>query len=498
MAHRLSLSKLTGKQGLPSTTPVMFRYNPCEEGIEELQPSPEPPKDQTPGTAVMLNPADRPSTVADVRPSSRDSSAERHPADDVDAHNAFVLQSVSSERVLTLSDKGTGSIETSEHHPLAGAAEVRFTSAENVGATDTSVSKVESSPVKDYFSKFGKRSSASSAESSLSTAHLAAGNEPVDARWITGLRGFITKHFEDKIHNSRPRKDDEVGKSAISPGAEKDSKTSDDNRSRAATPVDNYPDMPEKSDDVQLRRDSARDSTLPLASVDEYGHEPDLTSWEFVEQVEQPQRSGACQHVRETQPSYVISPQPVLPRVSVSLTQLVQACLQSNGLLFCAAVGVLAVVIPLPSFMSGFVVGCVISLLFFSLVWFIFVPASPRMPFEVPDYRKLPPLRVPQQSGGNGGRTGRSDVSPPLYEGWMCQLPFEAEYKIETHHMNNTKSVNLVLVGSTLRLRWPKNPVPRRAMWNEKRPEPIFVDHRHLNLSAAKVMLLPEKLSRAR
>lgn len=39
MAHRLSLSKLTGKQPATQALPVMsFRYNRCDEDIQELQP----------------------------------------------------------------------------------------------------------------------------------------------------------------------------------------------------------------------------------------------------------------------------------------------------------------------------------------------------------------------------------------------------------------------------------------------------------------------------
>ncbi|KAL3223327.1 hypothetical protein MRX96_049833, partial [Rhipicephalus microplus] len=217
--------------------------------------------------------------------------------------------------------------------------------------------------------------------------------------------------------------------------------------------------------------------------------DPDLTTWEFVEQPE-----GPLKHP-------IPSPLPTVSRhfshafrgpQTPNLTVLVHAMMKTNSFLISGLVGLLAMVLPMPSFPSGFVVGCVASFFVFSFLWYLLVPTQERHPFEVPDYSRMPPLRVPRQPAGDSSRDNNS------YEGWMSQLPFDSEYHIETHHMNNTQSVHLVLSGNTLRLRWPKHPVPRRAMWNEKRPEPVFVGQRHFSLTYAKVTLLPEKLARDR
>ncbi|KAK8755815.1 hypothetical protein V5799_001474, partial [Amblyomma americanum] len=229
--------------------------------------------------------------------------------------------------------------------------------------------------------------------------------------------------------------------------------------------------------------------TAPLVTTDE-GMDPDLATWEFVEQPERPLKQAApCQlpaASRDLATAFQGAP-------TLNFTAIAHAMMNKNSFLISGLVGLMAVVMPMPSFSSGFIFGCVLAFFVFSFLWYLLVPTQERFPFEVPDYQRMPPLRVPRLPAGDSSRADANS-----FEGWMSQLPFETEYRIETHHMNNTQSVHLVLTGSTLRLRWPKNPVPRRAMWNEKRPEPVFISQRHFNLIDAKVMLLPEKLARDR
>lgn len=485
MAHRLSLSKLTGKQGPPPALPVMsFRYNPCEEGIEELQPQEPPPatdpvvlprNESAPSVVLSSSEADRLGKAAGT--DSRDSSTERRtvPQRKEDA---------ASKRLFSLADRdplgATDLCDTPARVNL-----VRRHSLENLTVPDVEILKPESSPVKDYLSKLSKRSAVAAAVTDSTAAGVLLVDpklarttpEPTD-RWYSTLQKRITKRLEERRHPSgRSKKEDDA---KLAPVLGKEETGSEDDASRSETPIEEGQDAAEE--DVTGTRSVAHPS----------GHkddppDPDLDTWEFVEQVESPQKSAAL-HVK-VQPV----PVPTLQLSGPNFAAITKAALESNGILLAMAVGFLAIVLPLPSFLSGLIVGCIISLLLFSLAWFLFVPTRSRTPFEIPDYRKLPPLRVPRPPGGDGGR---NDVTS--YEGWMCQLPSEIEYHIETHHMNNTLSVHLVLVGTTLRIRRPKHAMPRRAMWNEKKAEPMFIGQRHFNLSAAKVMLLPEKLSKER
>lgn len=478
MAHRLSLSKLTGKQGPPPAVPVMsFRYNPCEEGIEELQPPTE--------LAVLPRNESAPSVVGSIevdragkRAGSRDSSTERGTAKEG-------KEDAGSNRSLSLADRDPLGVADISDAPVR-ANLLRRHSLENLATVETDALKVESSPVKEsvkeYLSKFGKRSAAATDTTAagvlLVDPKLVRTTPEPTEKWYSGLRERLAKRLEERRHPSGRSKKEDDTKLAPLVGKE----DSDDEASRSETPVEEGQEVAEQTDDVA----GTRCTTLPSGNREDH-LDPDLDTWEFVEQVENPQKSTTLQLGDRPPPTLP----PKIP--GPNFAAVTQAVLESNGILMSMAVGVSAVVLPLPSFLSGLIVGCVISLFVFSLAWFMYVPTRRRHLFEIPDYRKMAPLRVPHLVGGD---TGRNDVTS--YEGWMCQLPFEAEYHIETHHMNNTQSVHLVLVGSTLRLRRPKHAMPRRAMWNEKRPEPLFVGQRHFNLAAAKVMLLPEKLSKER
>ncbi|XP_064478802.1 testis-expressed protein 2-like isoform X2 [Ornithodoros turicata] len=470
MSHRLSLSKLTGKPAPQPAQPLMsFRYNPGDEDIEELHSNGQK---RVPSREASL---ERPSKAAEDKldttsASTTRSHLEKHTAD------------ISREQASAESKRKSSDVVPAE--------------AEN--------SKVEASPVKDYLSKFGKKSA--SIESAPPQAGIPVANEVTTDSWFTGLRERLTKRIEGKIQNTKIRRDDE---SSSRQKEEDGRQASDDEKpSRSITPVDDCQEvvegtipMPSEATIVTYsRRHTPPRSESPLRTpqaslADEAGgltggaQDPELNSWEFVEQPERP-RSLPAKSKESTGES---SKAPAVPPPS----PFVQAkeYVQSNIARVAMAFVVLAVAMPLPSFISGFVMGIVLSALGFSFAWYLLVPTEPKVPFVVPDYKHMPPLRVPKGMSCVGD-TVRSDTA--TYEGWMCQLPFSLEYNVETHHMNNTQSVNLVLCGSILRLRWPKNGVPRRAMWNEKRPDPIFIDHRHYNISSAKLMLLPEKLSKQR
>ncbi|XP_077489984.1 testis-expressed protein 2 isoform X1 [Amblyomma americanum] len=527
MTHRLSLSKLTGKQAPTPAMPVMsFRYNPCDEDIQELQPvgskdDGATQQQQPPQVASSSAPGTSAQTL--VRPAassgSRESSVERR-----GSLGPSVERRATSAPDLDVLDHPLATIERRPTpEPLAGSTSgmmadpLRTHVTDSAPAAEFESSKAESSPVKDsvkdYLSKFSKKASISgSADTSsfLSQGAAAGGSAPVPGAstsdgtdsWFTGLKGRITKRLEEKRHGTRLLRRDDDSKSMSASAAASDAAGSsggavgsgphDDETvsvRTAAQQLDECKEVTEKLDDTSTVRTGSARLTAPLVTTDE-GMDPDLATWEFVEQPERPLKQAApCQlpaASRDLATAFQGAP-------TLNFTAIAHAMMNKNSFLISGLVGLMAVVMPMPSFSSGFIFGCVLAFFVFSFLWYLLVPTQERFPFEVPDYQRMPPLRVPRLPAGDSSRADANS-----FEGWMSQLPFETEYRIETHHMNNTQSVHLVLTGSTLRLRWPKNPVPRRAMWNEKRPEPVFISQRHFNLIDAKVMLLPEKLARDR
>lgn len=528
MAHRLSLSKLTGKQVPSPAMPVMsFRYNPCDEDIQELQPvasrddggtqhQQQPPQaaSSAPGTSAQ----------ALVRPaassSSRESSMERRCS-----LGPPVERRATSAPDLDVLDHPLATIERGPTpEPPSGSTSglmadpLRTHVTDSAPAAEIESSKVESSPVKDsvkdYLSKFSKKASISGSAADTSALPnqgvAVGGSAPVPGAnisdgtdsWFTGLKGRITKRLEEKRHGTRLLRRDDDSKSMSAVAAASDAAgssggavalgTHDDETvslRTVAQQLDECKEVPEKQDDSGIARTGSARLTAPAVITDE-GLDPDLATWEFVEQPERPLKQATpCQlpaASRDLATAFQGAP-------SLNFTAIAHAMMNKTSFLISGFFGLVAVAMPMPSFLSGLLLGCVVSFFVFSFLWYLLVPTQERFPFEVPDYQRMPPLRVPRLPAGD---SGRSDASS--FEGWMSQLPFETEYRIETHHMNNTQSVHLVLTGTTLRLRWPKHPVPRRAMWNEKRPEPVFISQRHFNLIDAKVMLLPEKLARDR
>lgn len=514
MAHRLSLSKLTGKQGTSQPMPVMsFRYNPCDEDIQELQPiasasdsdsAQQQPQQHTQGSSSSIpGTSTQAAERSGITTTSQDTSTERR-----HSFGPAPERRATSAPDLDVLDHPLANIDrelTPEPPDVAGGTGTTAHVADVPSQVEPEPAKVESSPVKDsvkdYLSKFSKKASISHSmvETNLPTSPSTTAAAPSDGTdsWFTGLKGRLTKRLEEKRHGTRLLRRDDDSKTTVAAVTDVAGTTTgtvtastalheDDTTSvrTAGHTLDECKEATEKCEDTKTG--SARQL---ISTCTEDLPDPDLTSWEFVEQPEKPLKQA------------IQPPPPVVRDFSTAfrsshtpnITAVVRAMMKTNTFLISGLVGLLAMVLPMPSFPSGFIVGCVLSFFIFSFLWYLLVPTQERLPFEVPDYNRMPPLRVPRQAVGDSSRLDANS-----YEGWMSQLPFESEYHIETHHMNNTQSVHLVLTGSMLRLRWPKHPVPRRAMWNEKRPEPVFVSQRHFSLTDAKVMLLPEKLARDR
>ena len=81
------------------------------------------------------------------------------------------------------------------------------------------------------------------------------------------------------------------------------------------------------------------------------------------------------------------------------------------------------------------------------------------------------------------------------FQGWLNEL---SKYDADDYHINHTSSVFVRLEGSTLRLQRPRNPVPKRAMWNEIIPSPKFMHQRYYDIKGARITLLPADLVKKR
>lgn len=69
------------------------------------------------------------------------------------------------------------------------------------------------------------------------------------------------------------------------------------------------------------------------------------------------------------------------------------------------------------------------------------------------------------------------------------------EYDPFNHHINNTHPVQVLLEGTTLRLRRPKTNIPRRALWDEeKHIVKEFIHQRHFDIKGSSVSLMPPEL----
>ncbi|KAM9837987.1 testis-expressed protein 2 [Aulostomus maculatus] len=97
---------------------------------------------------------------------------------------------------------------------------------------------------------------------------------------------------------------------------------------------------------------------------------------------------------------------------------------------------------------------------------------------------------------GEGILSGGSvSNEPDSLKGWMNEIH---DYNPETFHSALTHSVFATLEGSCLRLDSPRTNISRRAMYDERVHEAIFVKTRCFKLAKSKVFLLPSVLARKR
>ncbi|KAL3877912.1 hypothetical protein ACJMK2_035554 [Sinanodonta woodiana] len=147
----------------------------------------------------------------------------------------------------------------------------------------------------------------------------------------------------------------------------------------------------------------------------------------------------------------------------------------------------LYLVIPLPSFINGMVIGLVLA----SFGWLVYLwliqPIPPKETIPEIPFEDLPPLPTPEL------KEPKSEDG--VYKGWMNEV---ADYNPDTYSINQTYSIHVLLDGTSLRLRRPKVNIARRAMWDETQPAHQFIHQRYFSLRGSKVLLLPPGLVKKR
>ncbi|GFO02316.1 testis-expressed sequence 2 protein-like [Plakobranchus ocellatus] len=143
-------------------------------------------------------------------------------------------------------------------------------------------------------------------------------------------------------------------------------------------------------------------------------------------------------------------------------------------------------IVPLPSYLSGLIMGVLLSSVGWGVYMWLTEPPKQPEPFIIPPLEEAPP--VPEMKI-------TTEAEEFTYKGWLNELE---GYNVEDYHINKTHSVFISLEGSHLRIQRPKNPVPKRAMWDEVLPKPQFIHQRHFDLPGASVYLVPDGLVKKR
>ncbi|MGH0116992.1 UNVERIFIED_CONTAM: hypothetical protein FKN15_024937 [Acipenser sinensis] len=143
-------------------------------------------------------------------------------------------------------------------------------------------------------------------------------------------------------------------------------------------------------------------------------------------------------------------------------------------------------VLPLPSYMSGLCLGLACGVMVGLVVILLLVPRN-----SVHFARKLPSAHDCLQSE----LLIKEHKEPDVLKGWMNEM---YGYDPEKYLPSLTHSVFITLEGSSLKLSYPKNNIPRRATFDEPRHDAVFTSHRTVELAESKVFLVPPALARKR
>ncbi|XP_072270163.1 testis-expressed protein 2 isoform X2 [Pyxicephalus adspersus] len=137
-------------------------------------------------------------------------------------------------------------------------------------------------------------------------------------------------------------------------------------------------------------------------------------------------------------------------------------------------------ILPLPSYVSGLCLGIAFGFMTaLGIIWLFATPRSYRLNRSLCQ-STAEPLRISK---------------PEILKGWMNAIQ---NYDPETYHATLTYSVFVRLEGSTLRLSKPQKNISRRAIYNESKPDEVFVSQKIYDLIDGKVTLVPKSLARKR
>lgn len=141
-------------------------------------------------------------------------------------------------------------------------------------------------------------------------------------------------------------------------------------------------------------------------------------------------------------------------------------------------------VLPLPTYVSGLLLGAAVGFMIaIGVVWLV----APRSSTH---------LHKRGNRRGHQWNTAHLDIKEPgIFKGWMNEI---SSYDPETYHATLTHSVYVRLEGSTLRLSKPNRNISRRASFNEPKPDVTYVSQKIYDLTASKIHLVPQSLARKR
>ncbi|XP_041095827.1 testis-expressed protein 2-like isoform X2 [Polyodon spathula] len=180
-------------------------------------------------------------------------------------------------------------------------------------------------------------------------------------------------------------------------------------------------------------------------------------------------KEGSTDVCREDEPDVDDEPLPSIPlKTLLALVALVYAYF----------------VLPLPTYVSGLLLGAGVGFMIAVGVMWLVAPRSSAH------------LHKRGKRRGNQWNTAHLDIKEPgIFKGWMNEI---SSYDPETYHATLTHSVYVRLEGSTLRLSKPNKNISRRASFNEPKPDVTYISQKIYDLTASKIHLVPQSLARKR
>ncbi|XP_053550376.1 testis-expressed protein 2-like [Bombina bombina] len=140
---------------------------------------------------------------------------------------------------------------------------------------------------------------------------------------------------------------------------------------------------------------------------------------------------------------------------------------------------------PLPSYISGLLLGLASGFLLGFFLILLFVPKTTYSTRHA---------RFVQEKLKSSLATPKPQ-EPDIMKGWMNEM---FSYDPETYHPAFTHSVFVTLEGTSIKRSYPKNNLPRRSIFGEEIPDIVFINHQVNDLTNAEVFLYPYGLARKR